>query len=86
MVAPLGFADRRIIDACDSHTHQPVLIEFPVLITVASIPLPRSVVPLVGEAHGNAILTPGPNFFDKPVVKFTRPLAHQERLDGISPL
>jgi hypothetical protein len=56
MEAAISLADRRIIDAGETPTHQAVLIELPVLIPVGAEPIAAVVVPLIGEAHGHPVL------------------------------
>src|SRR5690348_12301027 len=63
-----------------------MLIELPVLVAVAAKPVPTIVVPLVGEPHRDSVLAEGPDFFDQPVIELARPLARQERLDGLPAL
>jgi hypothetical protein len=46
-----------------------VLLKFPVLISVAAEPVAAVVVPLVREAHGNAVLAESPDFLDQAVVE-----------------
>src|SRR5438045_7704989 len=46
----------------------------------------RVVVPLVSEAHRNAISIVGPKFFNQPVVQLFRPLAFQELDDLLPPI
>jgi hypothetical protein len=65
----------RIVDACVAHPHQSILVEFPILIAVAAVPLPGIVVPFVGKAHGNSVLTTAPDFLDQAVIKFSIPFA-----------
>ena len=86
VVLALALRDRQVVDAGDARAHQAVLVEFPVLVAVAAEPLAAVVVPLVGEAHGDAVLAEGPEFLDQPVVEFARPFAGQERLDRLAAL
>src|SRR5580658_4244193 len=87
---PMKFAisrrERRIVDAGDARSHQTMLIELPVLISVAAIPLPGIIVPLVGETHRDAIFPKGPQLLDQAVIQLTVPLAFQERPDGLTTL
>src|SRR6476620_8592514 len=43
------------------------------------------IMPLVGEAHRDAIAILRPQFFDEPVVQFPRPFAREEFDDLLSP-
>jgi len=69
------FLDWQIVDAGDAQTHQPVLVEFPVLIAVAAEPGAAVVMPLIGEAHAMRLSAKSPEFLDQAVVKLTMPLA-----------
>ncbi len=81
----LCFADRQVIDGGDAPLHEALDIEFPVLVPVGAKPLARIIVPLVGEAHGDALCGEGPDLLDQPVVQFARPLAREELLDRARP-
>ena len=61
VVLALALLDRQIVDAGDAQTHQAMFVEFPVLIAVAAEPVAAVVMPLIGEAHGNAILAKSPD-------------------------
>ena len=63
-----------------------MLIELPVLVAVATEPVPADVVPLVGETHGDAVVAERPYLLDQPVVELLIPLAPKERLDGLAAL
>src|SRR5215471_4068733 len=78
MVFALALLDRKVVDAGDAKPHQAVLIELPVLVAVTAEPAPAVVMPLIGEAHRDAVLPKRPDFLDQAVVKFTGPLACQE--------
>src|SRR5215468_12528075 len=84
----LAFAllNRQVVDAGDAQPHQAVLVELPVLVAVAAEPVAAVVVPLIGEAHGDAVVAVGPELLDQAVVELPIPLARQERLDGLAPL
>src|SRR5208337_1964441 len=86
VVLALALLDRQIVDAGDAQTHQPVLVEFPVLIAVAAEPEAAVIMPLIGEAHGDTIIAKSPEFLDQAVVELAIPLARQERLDGLAAL
>src|SRR6185295_20186296 len=81
----LGLGDDDVVDAGVTPAHQSELIELPVLVAVGTEPVTRVVVPLVREAHRDAIALAGPHFLDEPVVELLRPLALQEFDDGRAP-
>src|SRR5215467_3145439 len=76
---PLRLRDRQIVDARETAPHQPLFVELPVLVAVAAEPGTRVVVPLVGEAHRDAVTGARPQLLDEPVVELARPLALEER-------
>ena len=82
VIFPLALLDRQVVDAGDAQSHQPVLVEFPVLVAVAAEPIPAVVVPLIGKPNRDAVLAKGPDLFDQPVVELAAPFACQERLDS----
>src|SRR5262245_60636747 len=86
VIFAFAFLERQIVDAGDAQAHQAVLVELPVLVAIAAEPVAAVVVPLISEAHGNAILAEGPDLLDQPIVELALPLAHQERLDGLAAL
>src|SRR6185295_4148028 len=61
--------------------HEPALVEFPVLVAIGAEPVVRIVVPLVREAHGDAVAAEGPELLDEAVVELFRPFAREERRD-----
>src|ERR1700676_1923899 len=83
-ILAIRFLDRKIIDACEPQTHQAIIIELPILVAVRAIPISRVVVPLIREAHSNAIAGKGPKLFYKPVIQLFRPLASEEGDDVVS--
>src|ERR1700676_634761 len=86
MIFALAFRNRQIVDAGDTQSHQAVFVEFPVLVAIAAKPMAAVVVPLVGKAHGYAVVAKRPELLDQPVVQFARPFTRQERLDGVASL
>src|SRR5713226_808704 len=86
VILALALLDRDIVDAGDAKPHQAVLVELPILVAVAAEPKPAIIVPLIGEAHGDAVSVEGPDFLDQPVIELAVPLARQERLNGLAPL
>ena len=85
MVFAITVGNREIVDAREALLHEPVRIEFPVLITVGAKPLAGGVVLFVGEPDGNVIVRESPDLLDQPVVQFTRPLGGQECDDLTTP-
>jgi hypothetical protein len=81
VVAALALRDREIVDAGNAQAHQAVFVELPILVAVATKPVPAVVVPFVGEPNRDAVLSEGPDFLNEPVVKFTLPFPSQELLD-----
>ena len=55
MELALDCRDRKVIDAGNAPAHQSVLIELPVLVSVAAKPLARVIVPFVGKANGDPV-------------------------------
>src|SRR5262252_6338112 len=84
MILALRFLDRKVVDGGKPCGHEPVVIELPVLIAIGAIPVTRVVVPLVSEAHRNAVPGECPQFLDEPIVQFLGPLARQESNDFVS--
>src|SRR5688572_3428891 len=69
------FLDRQVVDAGEAPAHQAVLGELPVLVAVGAEPVPRVVVPLVLEAHGDEVAHEAPELLLQPVVELAVPLA-----------
>src|SRR6266853_4886902 len=84
-VLAIRLRDRHIIDRRQTTSHQPVGVELPVLVAVGAEPVTRVIVPLVGKAHGDAVLAEGPDLLDQSVVEFAVPLAAQKLLNGSAP-
>src|SRR4029079_9507833 len=76
--ATIGLRDRHIVDAGLAALHQPVVLELPVLVAVRPPPATGGVVPLVLEAHGDAVAGERPEILAQHVVELLLPLAHQE--------
>src|SRR5260370_36960331 len=68
----------KVVDGCKSRRHKPIIVEFPVLIAVGTIPVIRVVVPLVSEAYGDPVPGKRPHFLDKPAALFLGPLAREK--------
>src|SRR5215467_5595668 len=86
VVLALALPDRQVVDARDAHAHQAVLVELPVLVAVAAVPVAAVVVPFVREAYGETILAERPDLLDQPVVELAVPLAREKGLDRLAPL
>src|SRR6187397_261160 len=82
VILALALLDGEVVDAGDAPPHQAVLVELPVLVTVAAKPVAAVVVPFVGEAHRDAVVAERPDLLDQAVVELAVPLARQERFDG----
>ena len=76
--------DVDVVDAGLPAAHQALVVELPVLVAVAAEPLAGHIVPLVCEAHRDAVFPMGPNLLDEPVVKLARPFPAQELHDGLA--
>src|SRR5262249_54449944 len=84
VILALAFPDGKVIDAGDAQAHQPVLVEFPVLVAVAAEPAAAVVVPLVGEAHGDAVFAKRPDLLDQAIIELAIPFAREERDDIVA--
>src|SRR5271169_6474958 len=82
----LVFADRHVVDAGVPLSHQAMLAEQPVLVTVCAIPRAFAVPPFVSKAHGDAIVGKGPKLLDESIFGFLLPFAGQEFDDRRSAL
>src|SRR5215831_17750574 len=83
-VFPVGSGDWQVIDARDPSLHEASVIEFPVLVAVRSKPVPGVIVPLVGEANGDAVALTCPELLYQAVIKLLGPLPSEELLNGFS--
>ena len=76
---PMEFAvylfDRTIVDAGDTAMHEPLGVEFPVLVAVGAIPGSSVVAPFIAETDGNPVVAVRPDFLDQPIIEFTRPFS-----------
>src|SRR4029450_7006481 len=86
VILALARLDREIVDAGDAPLHEPVRIELPVLVAVASEPEAAVVAPLVREAHRDAVPVERPELLDQAVVELSVPLAREECLDRLATL
>src|SRR5262249_56501046 len=74
-----------VVDAGETHAHEPPVVELPVLVTVGPEVLAAVVVPLVREAHGDPASGECPELLDEPVVQLPGPFARQEGDDRRPP-
>ena len=79
VVLAVGLRDREVVDAGEAPLHQALRVELPVLVAVGAEPVAVVVVLLVGEAHGDAVVSARPQLLDQAVVELLRPFAPQER-------
>src|SRR5262250_1756265 len=86
VILAFAFFDWPVIDARDAQTHQPVLIELPVLVAIAAKPIAAIIVPCVGEANRDSVLAKRPNRLDQAVIELAIPLARQKCFDFRSTL
>ena len=83
---PLGLRDANIVDARFAPTHQPVGVEFPLLVSMRAKEVTVRVHVLVNETDGDSMVGEGPNLFDEAVLELDLPLASKEGFDGRTPL
>jgi hypothetical protein len=57
-----------------------VHVVLPILITVGAEPVAAVVVPLIGEAHRDAVIAESPQLFDQAIVELAVPFCALERL------
>ena len=60
MILTLRFGDREVIDAGQTQAHQTAFIEFPILIPIRTKPISGVIVPFVGKAHRDPVVSEGP--------------------------
>src|SRR5262245_45810007 len=84
VIFSLLFGNGKVVNAGDAPPHQAVLRKLPVLVAVASEPAAAVVMPLIGEAHGNAVVAESPQFLDQAIIELAVPLARQEGNDLIA--
>ena len=77
----IAFSDRKIIDTRNAADHQPILVEFPILVAV---PVAAIVVPLERESDRDGISPNAQSSVMEPVPDLLGPLARQEFHDRIS--
>ena len=82
---PVPPFDRNVVDAGLAPAHQPVAVELPQLVAVATPPLAGPVAAIVLETHGDAVPVEGPQFLAQRVVELAFPFLDQEPLDLLAP-
>src|SRR5690242_1136516 len=85
VILPVTLPNRQVVDARDAPPHEAMLIELPVFVAVGTKPVAGIVMPLVGEAHGDAVAVESPQFLDQAIVQLLVPFAGQELHDGLAP-
>src|SRR5947209_8026485 len=76
--ASVLFSNPNVVDARLAANHQPVLVEFPQLVAVASPPLAVTVMALVLEAHGDPVFVKAPQVLAQGVIQLTLPFRGEE--------
>src|ERR1700692_2147500 len=84
VVLALGFLDREIVDGSKPHTHQPVIIELPILIAIRAKPIPGVIAAFIGKAHCDTVSLERPQLFYQPIVQLPCPFASEKRDDFLS--
>src|SRR2546423_14915777 len=82
MILAVRFLDWQVINGGKAKSHQAIAIKLPVLVAIGAEPIPRIIMPFIGEPHGDAVCVVSPKLFDQPVVEFFGPLAFQ-KLDDL---
>jgi hypothetical protein len=84
VIFALAIFDRQVVDAGDAPSHQALIIEFPILVTIAAKPLAGMVVPFICKAHGYPVVAKRPDLLDQPIVQLAIPFAREKCLDGLA--
>ena len=84
VILTFALFDWQVINAGDAHAHQPVLIELPVLVAIATKLIAAIIVPFVGEANHDSVLAECPNFLDQAVRVHSNTSAHATISSGAS--
>ena len=61
VVLALAFFDGQVVDAGDPETHQPLLVELPILIAIAAKPIAAVVMPFVSKPYGDTVFAKCPD-------------------------
>ena len=80
-VFSLSLVDGEVVDAGDAPLHQAVGSKLPILVAIGQEPVTLSVIPLVSEAHGDAVFGEGPELLDQPIVVLALPFAGEKGFD-----
>src|SRR6266852_3268858 len=83
VIFALAIFDRQVVDAGDAPSHQALVVELPILVTVATKPGAGIVVPFICKAHGYPVVAKRPNLLDQPIVQLTIPFAREKCLDRL---
>jgi hypothetical protein len=77
-VLAIRAANGQIVHAREAPRHEAVRLEFPVLVSVRSKPLPAVVVPLVGKPDGDPVVVKRPEPLDEAIVQLSDPLPREK--------
>src|SRR6266404_3222275 len=84
VIFALAIFDRHVVDAGDAPLHETVVVELPILVTIATKPLAGIVMPFIGKAHGYPVAVKRPNHLDQPIVQLMLPFPSEKCLDGLA--
>src|SRR3990172_9720073 len=84
MVLALACGNGQIVDAGDAPLHEPVLVKFPVLITIGAVPIAGVVMPLIGKTHGYPIAMKRPKLLDETIIQLPVPFPGEELNDSLA--
>lgn len=70
-----GIGDGPIIDRGDPQTHQPRIIELPILVSIRAVPVSAVFAPLICKSDGDPIVLMCPHLLDEPIVQLSNPFA-----------
>src|ERR1700753_1600929 len=73
--AAVFLGDRHGVDAGLAPAHQTMLVEFPLLVAIGTVPLPARIVPFILKPHRDAIVVKRPEILDQAVIELFFPLA-----------
>jgi hypothetical protein len=60
MIRALRLLDREVINGCKPKSHQAIAIKLPVLVAIGTEPIPRVIMPFIGEPHSDAVCVVSP--------------------------
>src|SRR5271165_4253612 len=81
MELAIGGWNGKFVDARVSRIHQSLFVEFPILISVGTVPVARIIVIFIGESNGDTILAECPQFLDESIVQLPCPLSREKSND-----